>query len=237
MKCISAFFISVLLTMSNIPAQDSDFDSLRFEEMKQFFELDESDQPRLIEIMKMTEAQRRLDIRNYHSSSVALYQAAKVRRNRENQLIVQLLNDEQQRRFLREEESPQTTELYMWQEGLRLNAAQMQQVRAIIGDPRRNSGPPEGDADMRQAPDQNQGQPMMGRGPGRRGGMRGPGSEESTDNWVSLQKKKAKSIKTILTKEQLEQFEPLYDMFIRESKKRMEQMQKEREKGRPHPPR
>lgn len=223
--------ITILLTAFALAAQGNPYDTRRFEELCKRYQLDAVRQQKLQQILTMSAGQRRMDRQNFAPMALALYQAAKARKERENQLIGDLLDEEQRSQFKRQEQSPQKVEFYMYQEGLLLDEQQIAQLTGIIGDPGRGPNP-DGFGEGPQPPQGNPPQP----GPDRQAG---PGARHDegdlVDNWVSVQKKRAKSIKSILKKEQVAQFEILFAMYLKEGKHKLQQLQHEREKGRPQP--
>lgn len=225
MKIKGSLLAILFLLPFALSAQQGSYDPQRFGTLLQRYNLDDADQQRLKEILAMSWSQALTDRQNFRGSSLALYQAARTRKEREQSLIAPLLDEDQRQDFFRFEQSPRETELFAWEEGLLLDELQKVTVRSIIDhfSPQNPSG------------EQNGKSRLSGSGPGQpgrgRGGMRGQGRPMTGDpvnEWVSLQKKKAKEIRSCLRKDQLEQFDLLFEHVTREGKEKLQDADRER---------
>lgn len=218
------FSLLFLICTSLMMARTPDFDPLRYQSLCERFTLNDGHRNRLLEIMTMTASQRLLDQENFKPNAPALYQAAKARLERENQLIAEMLDEAQREEFNRFSDNPESEELYMWQEGLLLDGDQISRIRLIIDEAR----PISIGSHQKNHSDQGTGQGQGNMDRPSRGEHGGPGRGQNQgmnpyDHWEALQKKKAKAIKKVLNHEQKTQFEPLFTLFLREGKLRFEQ--------------
>lgn len=194
-------------------------------------------------IFEVAQSQAESDRENFKGNALGLIQAARRRREMTDTHIETMLDPAQKELFEEFKRARgRDEELFMLKEGLLLTPEQVVQVEQILDsirkefDAKRGKGRgPMGDMDggMRGGPPGDMGG-MNGRMPG--GGMRGGGpggmhgekDSKMMDAMKQQDDKKAKQIKTLLTKEQKEMYKDIRKLQKTEMKQRMEQMHERR---------
>ncbi len=203
-------------------------------------ELTDEQAARLEKIVNMAKSQAKKDREAFKGNALGLIQAARRTREMSDSHISALLNPEQGPLFNEfKKRRRRNEEFFLLNEGLLLTEEQRIRVADILGEFRRKSAAGRGQLKGRGGGmgDGVMDGGMHGRGSGGmrgggrggmrgggRGGMRGGGDSMMISAMKQWDTKKAKKIKTLLTKEQKEMYKDIRKMQKAEMKKRMEEM-------------
>lgn len=223
---------------------------VRFEKLNQQVTFEETQKPLVRQLLVQGKIQESMDRITYKNNALALINAAWNRERNIDRKMEDILTSEQKEKYMETRRmDPVSRELFTLTEGLLLTDEQAFDAEGILinihnefkplkeiteGEGGGEGMPPGPPPDSGEFEPHGGGAPPMGMGGGRGmgGGMgMGPGPMGGRDNpFKTMEAKKEKAIKKILTKEQKE----LYDQILKEKKVKMDKMNEQRGKRAPH---